>query len=339
MVQQKVIFIGRKKVMIKSTLNKTGLTTVLVAIASLGAASAAGATDLRLAHVQAPDDPVHQASVLFAELVEENTGGDITVTISPAGELGDYNQLQEMLQQRAVDIVVESIGTLSPFHPAAGVESMPFLFEGPDHYVEVWNGPIGQEIKDELAEGGNFLVMGHMFRGTRELTANRPIESIDDLQGLRIRVSPMAEREITWREFGASPTPMGWTEVFPSLQRGVIDAQENPLATIQTGSIYEVQDYLILTGHMANGWTFQWNAERFRDLDDDHQDAIIAAADEAASWYNDTIQEMEADLLAQLSEHMTVIEIDSEQFRERTPAIVAEFPEIQDWYNRIREGH
>jgi TRAP-type transport system periplasmic protein len=295
--------------------------------------------DLRLAHVQDTADPLHQATEIFAEKVEEYTDGRVTVTISPAGQLGDYAQLQEMVQQRTIDITVESIGTLSPFHPAAGVESMPFLFEDAEHYVRVWTGPVGEEIKQALAEEANFLIMGHMFRGTRELTANRPIESIEDLSGLRIRVSPMREREVTWQVFGASPTPMGWGEVFSALQRGVIDAQENPLATIYSGSIHEVQDYLILTSHMASGWTFQWNAARFNELEPDIQDAIRRAADEAADWYNATIAEEEAELLATLSEHMTVIEVDRRPFEELSKEVVAEFPELEDWYLRIREAN
>ncbi len=313
-----------------------GLAAALLIGAASLPASAVAQTNLRLSHVQDVNDPMHKAAELFAEKLAEYSDGDLTVTIHPAAQLGDYDQLQEMVQQRAIDIVVESIGTLSPFHPAAGVESMPFLFDSADHYVAVWNGPVGQEIKAGLAEDANFHIMGHMFRGTRELTTNRRVETIDDLAGLRIRVSPMREREVTWQKFGANPTPMGWTEVFTALQRGVIDGQENPLSTIVNGSIHQVQDYLIRTSHMANGWTFQWNAQRYAEFDEAERAAIERATDDAVAWYNDMIEAEEARLLEILSQEMEIIEVDRDSFRAKIPEILAEFPEFTEWYERIR---
>ncbi len=114
---------------------------------------------------------------------------------------------------------------------------MPHLFEDADHYVAIWNGPVGREIKRIIAGESNFLVLGPMFRGARRLTANRPVEPIDDLAGLKIRVSPTQERLVTRQIFGASPTPMSWSEVFTALQQGIIDAQVNPLATILSASL------------------------------------------------------------------------------------------------------
>jgi tripartite ATP-independent transporter DctP family solute receptor len=195
------------------------------------------------------------------------------VRIFPSSSLGDYTQMQEGLQQGTVDVVIESIGTLSRYHPLAGVESMPFLFEDAGHYAEVWNGPVGEEIKQKIADEANFLVLWHMYRGARQLTSSKEVRSIEDLSGLKIRVSPMKERLVTWQVFGASPTPMSWSEVFTALQQGVIEAQENPLATIQSASLQEVQDYLVLTAHMANGFTFQFNAESFESWDEDTQAA------------------------------------------------------------------
>ncbi|MCF3934567.1 TRAP transporter substrate-binding protein [Acuticoccus sp. M5D2P5] len=298
--------------------------------------SLAHAETLRLGHGQDPSDPVHTASKKFAEAVSEKTGGAVDVRIFPSSSLGDYQQMQEALQQGGIDIVIESIGTLSRYHPLAGVESMPYLFDDAAHYAAVWNGPVGEELKATIADEANFLVLGHMYRGARQLTSSRKIETMDDLAGLKMRVSPMKERLVTWRTFGASPTPMSWSEVFTALQQGVIEAQENPLATIQSASLDEVQDYLILTSHMANGFTFQFNADRFEALDAETQTALREAADEASAWYNDYITEEEAAILADLeSKGMTVIEIDRAPFREKADDVVAEFPDLADWYRRM----
>ncbi len=299
----------------------------------------ATAQTMRLGHGQDPSDPVHEAATLFADTVRDQTGGDVDIRIFPASSLGDYQQMQDGLQQGSVDIVIESIGTLSRYTPIAGVESLPYLFDGADHYAAVWNGPVGQEIKEQIATDANFRVLGHMYRGARELTASRPVEKIEDLSGLKIRVSPMRERLVTWQVFGASPTPMSWAEVFTALQQGVIEAQENPLATIQSASLNEAQDYLILTSHMANGFTFQFNAQSFDALDPGVQDALRAAADKAADWYNAHIAAEEAAILQDLKDKgMTVIEIDRAPFREKAREVVAQFPDLEPWYARMTEA-
>lgn len=309
---------------------------LIAAGALAGAVSTASAETLRLGHGQDPSDPVHTAAKTFAEAVSEKTGGEVDVRIFPSSSLGDYQQMQEALQQGGMDIVIESIGTLSRYHPLAGVESMPYLFDDAAHYAAVWNGEVGEELKAKIADEANFLVLGHMYRGARQLTANREVQSIDDLAGLKMRVSPMKERLVTWRTFGASPTPMSWSEVFTALQQGVIEAQENPLATIQSASLDEVQDYLILTAHMANGFTFQFNADAFEAMEPAHQQAIREAANEAADWYNAYITEEEAAILADLKEKgMTVVEIDRAPFRAKADEVVAEFPELAEWYRRM----
>lgn len=322
----------------RKTLLSTLAALAVAAALPLAQAQAADLT-LRLGHGQDPSDPVHTAAKKFADAVAEQTDGTVEIKIFPASSLGDYQQMQEGLQQRSLDSVIESIGTLSRYHPLAGVESMPYLFNDAAHYVQIWNGAIGEELKQKIADEANFLVIGHMYRGARQLTSNKPVESIDDLSGLKIRVSPMKERLVTWKIFGASPTPMSWSEVFTALQQGVIEAQENPLATIQSASLNEVQEYLILTAHMANGFTFQFNADRFAELPEETRKAIRVAADAAADWYNAHITEEEANILKDLEDKgMTVLQIDREPFKVKAAEVVKEFPEIEPWYQRMVEA-
>jgi len=132
---------------------------------------------------------------------------------------------------------------------------------------------------------------------------------------------------------------MSWSEVFTALQQGVIEAQENPLATIQSASLNEVQDYLVLTAHMANGFTFQFNADRFESWDENTREALRTAAKEAADWYNVYIQEEEASILKDLkSKGMTVIEIDRAPFKAKAEEVVEQFPDLQPWYQRMVEA-
>ena len=232
-----------------------------------------------------------------------------------------------------------SIGSLSNFHPVAGVESMPYLFRDADHYMQVWNGPVGHEIKDLLAKEANFRVMGHLYRGSRELTSNREIRSIDDLGGLKIRVTPIKERLETWKAFGASPTPMAWSEVFTALQQGVIEAQENPIAAVHAEKLAEVQDYLILTSPMANGFTFVMNAERFDGMPSEHQIALRGAALAAAAEFRATVKANRERLIEALKgQGMEIIEIDQAPFQAKAKDVVALFPEVQPWYEKMTAG-
>jgi len=271
--------------------------------------------EFSLGHVGSIDDVRHTAAQMFADALKEKTGGRATVTIYPASQLGSYEEMEEGLQMGTIDIVLESIGTLSRYSPVAGIESMPFLFLDKDHYLRVWEGDIGQEIIKKIADEANFLVIGHLFRGARELTSNVEVHSAADLKGLKIRVSPMKERLITWQVLGASPTPMAFGEVFTALDQGIIDAQENPVDTILANSLHEVQDYLILTSHMSNGYTFIFNNKTFNDLPADIQKALRESIKVAEEWFNNYIATETANIIKQLEEGgMTVIRPDIESF-------------------------
>ena len=307
-----------------------------VAVATAMAVPAMAETRLKLGHVANTEHPIHHAAVTFARVAADLSDGELNVRVFPSSQLGKAKEALEGLQLGTIDISMDSIGSLSSFHPVAGVESMPYLFRDADHYMQVWNGPVGQEIKDLIAKEANFRVMGHLYRGSRELTSNKEIRSIEDLPGLKIRVTPIKERLETWKAFGAAPTPMAWSEVFTALQQGVIEAQENPIAAIYAEKLAEVQKYLILTSHMANGFTFVLNAEKFDAMPKEHQIALRGAALAAAAEFRATVKANRARLIAALKgQGMEVIEIDQDPFRARAKDVVALFPEVQPWYEKM----
>ncbi|MCY4309708.1 MAG: TRAP transporter substrate-binding protein, partial [Rhodospirillaceae bacterium] len=208
------------------------LTGIGMSALLLGSWPALAETTISLAHVANTEDAVHAAALTFARVAKAESGGELNIRIFPSSQLGKGKEVLEGIQQGTIGMAVDTLGRVSKFHKLAGIESMPYLFKDADHYFKIWNGPVGKEIKDKIAKEANFRFIGHMFRGTRELTSNRKITSIKDLAGLKIRVTPIKERLATWKAFGASPTPMAWSEVFTSLQQGVIEAQENPAPVI-----------------------------------------------------------------------------------------------------------
>lgn len=308
-----------------------------VALAAITAMPAFAETKLKLAHVADPSHPVHAAAETFARVAAEKSDGDIDVSIFPNSQLGKAAEAMEGIQLGTVDISIDALGALSAYHPAAGIDSMPYAFNDGDHYMAVWDGPVGQELKDLFASETNFRIMGHMFRGTRELTSNVEVSSMEDLAGLKMRVTPIKERLETWKAFGAAPTPMAWSEVFTSLQQGVIDAQENPVAVALSQKLYEVQKYLVLTSHMANGFTFIMNEEKFQALSEQNQNALTEAANAAAAEFTAKVAADREKTIAQLKElGMEVIEIDQTPFREKAVDVVALFPDLAPWYEKLQ---
>ncbi len=323
----------------EETLMKTLSKTLLglgVAAFALSSIAAQAETKLTLAHVANTEDAVHRAAETFAKVAKEESDGELNVRIFPNSQLGKGKEVLEGIQQGTISMAVDTLGRMSKFHPLAGIESMPYLFRDADHYFEIWNGAAGMEIKDMLAKEANFRVVGHMFRGTRELTSNRKINSIDDLAGLKIRVTPIPERLETWKAFGASPTPMAWSEVFTSLQQGVIEAQENPAPVIISQKLHEVQKYMILTSHMANGWTFVFNAQKFDAMPDNLKAAINKAADAASKQFNDEYKANREKVLAKIKElGVEIVEIDQAPFRAKAKEVVAKFPKLEPWYVKM----
>lgn len=310
------------------------LASILIGIAIT--APAAAETKLKLAHVGPTTHPLHQAAITFASVAADLSGGELNVRVFHSSQLGTAKEAREGLQLGTVDVSLDSIDSLSAYHPAAGVESMPYLFRDEEHYMQLWNGPIGEEIKDLIAEEANFRMMGHLYRGTSELTSSKKVTSIEDLAGLKIRVYPVRERLETWRVFGASPTPMAWSELFTALQQGVVEAQENPVAAIHAAKLFEVQKYLIRTSHIANGFTFLMNAERYDAMPEEQQLALRGAALAAAAEFRATIRANWMRLIEALEdEGMEIIEIDQSPFRAKAAEVVALFPEVQPWYEKM----
>jgi len=296
-------------------------------------------TRLKLAHVADPSHPVHAAAETFARVAADLSDGDIDVSVFPNSQLGKAAEAMEGIQLGTVDISIDALGALSAYHPAAGIDSMPYAFNDANHYMSIWDGPVGKEIKEAFATESNFRVMGHLFRGTRELTSNVEVRSMEDLAGLKMRVTPIKERLETWKAFGAAPTPMAWSEVFTSLQQGVIDAQENPVAVALSQKLYEVQKYLILTSHMANGFTFIMNEEKFQNMSQQNQLALRGAALAAAAEFSAKVEADRETTIAKLKElGMEVIEIDQTPFREKAVEVVALFPDLAPWYEKLQSA-
>lgn len=261
------------------------------------------AVTLKLATVTPPHHAYNEGAREFARLVNEATGGEVVIRVFPGGQLGKgERELLEGLQIGTIDMAVTSTGPVSNFAPDFAVLDLPFLFVDHAHADRVLDGPMGRELLDGLASSG-IKGLAFMENGFRNFTNSaRPLVHPDDFKGLKFRTMENPVHLASVRQLGALAIPMSWGEVYTSLQTGVIDGQENPVAIIHSTKLNEVQKYLTLSGHFYSPAMLTMGLRRFRKLTPELQRLITDAALGAAVFEREAIRENEARQISELKE-------------------------------------
>ena len=282
---------------------------------------------LRLSHHLAPGHLVDAASHRFADLVAEATGGSVTVEVFPSGQIAGLRQGAEALQLGTVDIVWSDFGTLANWRPEYGFVSLPFMFQGDDHFKAVFGGEIGDELEQSLKDNLGIETLGFGNAGFRVVaTRDTPVNGPDDLAGIRIRVPEVPVFVSAFEAVGANPTPMAWGEVYTALQTGVIDAVENPAEGLVSGGIQEVTHHLSRTLHIMTDVNLFANGAMFVGLTPEEQEALRSAGATAVSEFNAATKEAGARYWDQLAEMMEVVEEpDRAAFQEAMAPVWDEF--------------
>jgi len=257
---------------------------------------------LRLAHVVNEQDGFHIAAVKFQDLVAERTEGAVNIELYPNASLGDERTLLEGMQIGTVDMGVITNGPVANFVEEMAVFELPFLFPSPQAAYDVLDGPIGQELLDKLSEV-NLKGLAYAERGFRNLTnSERPVNTPEDMKGLRIRVMENPVYVDTFRALGANAIPMAWTEALTAMQQNTIDGQENPVNVIHSFKLYETQDYMTLSRHTYAPAIFVMGMPVWNKLPEAAQAVVLQAAQEAAEHERQVNAEMESQQLAELRE-------------------------------------
>ena len=276
-----------------------GLALVFGALAGASnAGEPAKPITLKLAHEGPMNDQRQKASETFARLVKEKTGGKASVEVYGSSSLGPKEQVMLGMETGTVDSLIEDVGTLQRYSNYCALGFMPFLYTGEAQYRKLWKTAFKDEYFGEVEKKTGFKLMGIMYRGGRQITSSRPIAKLEDLKGLKIRV-PTSEVMIAgFKALGASPTPMAFPEVFGALQQKVIDAQENPLDTINSNSLQEVASNITLSSHIISSYNFMFFAKTFQKYPDWLQKAIMEAAEAAGDEYSNDTSAKEQEILA-----------------------------------------
>lgn len=293
---------------------------------------------LRLAENQPDTNPVTIAMMRFAELAEEYSDGDVQVQVFSGGQLGPEPETIEQAQAGIIDLTrVNSVG-LANVSPSMGAFTLPYIFAGWDHKYRVLDGPIGDEVRADLSDVG-LVGFPFMEAGSRSFytVANKPLASMADLKGLKIRVQPAPISIRMIELLGAVPTPMNYGEVYSALQTGVIDGAENDYVSYHTSGHYEVAPNFLEDEHLSPPAILLMNKARYDGLSNTQRAAVDRAAQEAAMFERDLMRKANEDARKTVEAGgATVTEIDNAPFREAVAPIYEEFPDLADLIARIR---
>ncbi len=183
----------------------------------------------------------------FAKVVEDKTGGDITIALFPNGQLGSEQETIANCRLGTLDLSVAAINNITPFSPTVGLFTLPYLMLSIEDAVTLTQGPIGDELVQNTIKSAGVRILGWSYSGFRRLSnSKRPVTKTEDLKGLTIRVPKNPIMIDSYKAWGISPTPMAWDEVFTALQQGVLDGQDTPLITQYVMKFYEVQKYITM---------------------------------------------------------------------------------------------
>lgn len=295
------------------TLTALAAATCISAVTST--AAFAQEVTLQLGHLANEQNAWHLAAVRFGEELSELTDGRIAVEVFPNESLGKEIDLINGMQLGTVDMTITG-ESLQNWAPMAALLAVPYAYRSLDHMDEVASGDIGDDIKAQIIERAQVRPIAYFARGPRNLTSQRPIASPDDLDGMRMRVPNVPLFVDVWSALGASPTPMAFSEVFTSLQSGVIDGQENPLALIRSANFNEVQNYVNQTEHVRS-WIYLTIAEStWQDLSEDDQAAVMQAAAAAQEYERGLLLDSLAEDRAHLEANgMEFVEVDGAAFQ------------------------
>lgn len=313
---------------------KTGKIVALAAAAMT--ALPVAAQDLRYAHVGAEGDIQTRYAAEAAAEIQEATGGEVTVQVFPASQLGGVSEMVDGVRMGSIQMGHHDFASLAQIVPDVSVFNAPFIYRDGAHALAATDpetSPALQEINARLVEEGGVRIIGRIYRGARQISSNFEIKSPDDMAGKPFRAVPLDLWVSMVKGFGATPTPVEVAELPTALMTGLVVGQENPLTMITSNKLYEVQSHVGMTGHMQSVLAVFINESVWQELSEENRAKISEVLDRKAEESLAWAQESEGALVDELTAAgmtFTTPEpgLDIDAFREKVLAqINADFPQ------------
>lgn len=299
--------------------------TALAVAASVGlGVMPAAAETIEIHNTMSTGGSEEAALQKFQELIGEKLGDDFEVNIYLNSQLGSEAEVLELLNIGQTQMALTGGAFMGQYAPEYNAVSVPFVLPNwgaVEHYImETESGKKMQEI---AREKGNLVYLGPQKRAFRHMTANKPIQSPDDLEGLPMRMPKIPVWIDVWEELGIQAVVIPSSDIYLAMRTGQVEAHENSLASPYTRQMWEVQDYIILTSHLSFPWHWVASAQWWDGLTDEQRTAISEAAEEARQYGTEVENEKDAFYRDALIEKgMEFIEVDQAPFREKAaPAI------------------
>lgn len=263
------------------------------------------------------------ASEFFKEIVERETKGRLKVELQPGA--GSEEEINDWCSQGKVEMQATGGRPLEVFAPQYFFFNAPYVMKDFDHFMRVWNGPLGQKARAKVEEKGNMVYLGIVYRGLRQTTANKPIYTPADVYGLKLRLPTVKTWIAVWKEIGADPVPIPLPDLYKSLKEGKAEASEGDLPQIASFKLDEVQKYLVMTNHLVQTGGILINKKFLETLTPQDRSLVVEAAKKASDKANEKIRKGELNYLLQLQRKgMQVIIPDAESFRSKGKPAVEE---------------
>jgi len=309
------------------------------------------AHSFKVAFVQNIDHPHGIGAKKFGELLEQKSGGKMKAKAFGGGSLGGDAQVISSLQGGVVEMTLVSPGLLTGLIKEFSVFDLPFLFTSYREVDAVMDGPVGTRLLDMLKDKG-LIGLGYWDHGFRNITsAKRPINKMEDISGLKVRVIQIPIFIDTFSALGANPVPLPFPELYTALETGTVDGQENPFASIETSKFYEVQKYAATTGHVYNPLVAIFSKKVWDKLSEDERRIVQEAAAEAGLYERKVSREANEKSMQTLrGEGMQITELSSEEIdrmRQKVKPVTDKYTqsigpdlvaEVQAEIQKVRDG-
>ena len=298
---------------------------------------------IKIAHVSQEGVPIDVASKKLGDMLNEKTGGRITVNVFPASALGNNTELLEQLQMGTLEMAISSVAFLGAVTETTKLLDLPYRFQSNEAAEEVLDGDVGQTIFENLQPAG-FEGMAWLATGWRHVTANKEIHKPEDMKGLKIRVMENQMHIDHFNALGASAVPMAFSELYTALQNGTMDAQENPFANIDGNRLYEVQKYIIKTGHIYDTSPLLASKTWWDSLSESDQKLIRECVNEMVTYERELSASNEAELEEKIGNNgtnvvITLTDEERQAFKDAAQPVYDKYgPEIgEDLISQVNE--
>ena len=285
---------------------------------SLGTATLAQAqTKLKWAHVYETSEAYHTQSLWAAEEIKKRSNGKFDIQVFPASTLGKETDINQGLQLGTVDMIISGPSFAARSYPRFGIAYYPFIFRDGDHLLAYARSAVFKEMVDEFRAKTGIQVTAYTYYGARHTTAQKAFTNCEGMKGIKIRVPDVPAYTATPKACGANPTPIAFAEVYLALQNGTVEAQENPLTTIEAKKFFEVQKAIMLTGHIVDGLTTQIAPHVWNKLTDAEKTLFTDVTREAAARATADIKKREGELVEEFRKKgLQVVNVDRKSFQD-----------------------